>query len=155
MVKGNESDGFKIVEGSGKGILRDKLAAIPQADVIPITDKACDFMSEPCPLIVTKATTKSIIHRPAYMDYVGVKKFNKHGEVIGEYRFLGLYTSAAYLVRVREIPLIRKKISKVFAKSNFKENSHSGKSLMNVLEDLPRDELFLSLIHISEPTRPY
>ncbi|WP_288355248.1 NAD-glutamate dehydrogenase [uncultured Cycloclasticus sp.] len=144
LVKGNESDGFKIVEGSGKGILRDKLAAIPQADVIPITDKACDFMSEPCPLIVTKATTKSIIHRPAYMDYVGVKKFNKHGEVIGEYRFLGLYTSAAYLVRVREIPLIRKKISKVFAKSNFKENSHSGKSLMNVLEDLPRDELFHS-----------
>jgi len=144
LVKGKESDGFKIVEGSGQGILRDELATIPQVDVIPMTDKACDFMSEPCPLIVTKATTKSIIHRPAYMDYVGVKKFNTKGEVVGEYRFLGLYTSAAYLVRLRELPLIRKKISKVFANSSFKENSHSGKSLLNVLEDLPRDELFHS-----------
>jgi glutamate dehydrogenase len=144
LVKGKESDGFKIVEGSGHGILRDELAVIPQVDVIPMTDKACGFMSEPCPLIVTKATTKSIIHRPAYMDYVGVKKFNSKGEVVGEYRFLGLYTSFAYLVRISELPLIRKKVSKVFANSNFKENSHSGKSLMNVLEGLPRDELFHS-----------
>jgi len=144
LVKGKESDGFKIIEGSGHGILRDELATIPHVDVIPMTDSACGFMSEPCPLIVTKATTESIIHRSAYMDYVGVKKFNAKGEVIGEYRFLGLYTSSAYLARISELPLIRKKISKVFAKSNFKENSHSGKSLMNVLEGLPRDELFHS-----------
>jgi NAD-specific glutamate dehydrogenase len=90
-------------------ILRDDLASIPDIDVIPMTETACDFMSEPCPLVVTKATTKSIVHRPAYMDYVGVKKFNADGEVVGEYRFLGLYTSSAYLVRVGELPLIRKK----------------------------------------------
>ena len=42
LVKGKESDGFKIVEGSGHGILRDELAVIPQVDVIPMTDKACD-----------------------------------------------------------------------------------------------------------------
>ncbi len=144
LVKGKESDGFKIVEGSGQGVLRDELATIPHIDLIPMTDKACDFMSEPCPLIVTKATTKSLVHRPAYMDYVGVKKFNTKGEVVGEYRFLGLYTSSAYLVRVDELPLIRKKVSKVFAQSNFKENSHNGKLLMNVLEGLPRDELFHS-----------
>ena len=42
------------------------------------------------------------------------KKFNADGEMVGEYRFLGLYTSSAYLVRVGELPLIRKKIAKVF-----------------------------------------
>ncbi|MGB1648763.1 MAG: NAD-glutamate dehydrogenase [Cycloclasticus sp.] len=144
LAKDQEPGGFKIIESSGRGILRDDLASIPDIDVIPLTEAACDFMSEPCPLVVTKATTKSIVHRPAYMDYVGVKKFNADGEVVGEYRFLGLYTSSAYLVRVGELPLIRKKIAKVFAHSKFKEKSHSGKSLMNVLEDLPRDELFHS-----------
>lgn len=144
LVKSKKADGFKIVEGSGCGILRDELATIPQIDLIPITDKTCDFMSAPCPLIVTKATTKSIIHRASYMDYIGVKKFNKKGEVVGEYRFLGLYTSSAYHVRIEEIPLIRKKVQKVFELSGFKANSHSGKSIMNVLEGLPRDELFHS-----------
>ncbi|HIF18260.1 MAG TPA: NAD-glutamate dehydrogenase [Cycloclasticus sp.] len=144
FVKGKKSDGFKIVKGSGYGILRDELASIPDIDVMPITDKACDFMSESSPLVVTKATTKSIIHRPAYMDYIGVKKFNAKGDVIGEFRFLGLYASSAYHTRVEDVPLIRKKVQTVFEGSQFKENSHSGKSLMNVLEGLPRDELFHS-----------
>lgn len=144
LVKGKSADGFKIVQGSGKGILRDDLATIPQIDVIPLTDKACGFMSDSCPLVVTKATTKSIVHRPAYMDYVGVKKFNAKGNVIGEYRFLGLYTSAAYHSHIYEVPLIRKKVHAVFEASNFKSNSHSGKALMNVLEGLSRDELFHS-----------
>ncbi len=144
LVKGKKTDGFKIVEGSGYGILRDELAAIPQVDVMPITNKADDFISGPYPLVVTKATTKSIIHRPVYMDYIGVKKFNAKGEVVGEFRFLGLYASSVYHTRVDVVPLIRKKVQKVFADSHFKENSHSGKSLMNVLEGLPRDELFHS-----------
>lgn len=144
LVKGKQTDGFKIVEGSGAGILRDELATIPQVDVIPIINTACGFMSESCPLVVTKATTKSIIHRAAYMDYIGVKKFNAKGEVVGEFRFLGLYTSAAYHTRIYDVPLIRKKIQKVFLDSKFKQNSHSGKSLMSVLEGLPRDELFHS-----------
>ncbi len=144
LVKGKKTDGFKIVEGSGYGILRDELAAIPQVDVMPVTNKADDFISGPYPLVVTKATTKSIIHRPVYMDYIGVKKFNAKGEVVGEFRFLGLYASFVYHTRVDAVPLIRKKVQKVFADSHFKENSHSGKSLMNVLEGLPRDELFHS-----------
>ena len=142
--KGGEPGGFKIIKDSGLGILRDELAVLPDVDVIPMTHGACGFVSEPCPLIVTKATTKSIVHRPAYMDYIGVKKFNNKGQVIGECRFLGLYTSSAYHQQVSELPLIRKKVQKVFDNSSFKRNSHNGKSLMNVLNGLPRDELFHS-----------
>ena len=142
--RGKEPGGFKIIKDSGLGILRDELAALPDIDVIPMSQDICGFMSEPCPLIVTKATTKSIIHRPAYMDYIGVKKFDENGVVVGEYRFLGLYTSAAYHQPVTELPLIRKKVQKVLANSAFKQHSHNGKSLLNVLNGLPRDELFHS-----------
>jgi len=142
--KGDVPGGFRIVKNSGFGVLRDELAVIPDIDVIPMSQDVCGFMSEPCPLIVTKATTKSIIHRPAYMDYIGVKKFDAKGQVIGEYRFLGLYTSSAYHQQVSDLPLIRKKVQKVLANSAFKGSSHNGKSLMNVLSDLPRDELFHS-----------
>ena len=142
--KGGTNSGFKIVKDSGLGILRDQLAVIPNMDVIPMTHDISGFMNEPNPLIVTKATTKSIIHRSAYMDYVGVKKFNTQGQVVGEYRFLGLYTSSAYHQQVSELPLIRNKVQKVFSNSAFKLNSHNGKSLMNVLNGLPRDELFHS-----------
>ena len=144
FIQGDKEGGFKIQPNSGSGILRDELAPIPNMDVIPVSSEDCTFMCEPCPLIVTKATTKSPVHRAAYMDYVGVKKFSADGEVIGEYRFLGLYTSSAYHVKISEIPLIRKKINKVLARSAFKVNSHSGNSLMNILEGLPRDELFHS-----------
>lgn len=142
LVKTKKLDGFKILAGSGRGILRDELATIPTIDVIPITNKTCDFMSEPCPLIVTKATTKSIVQRAAYMDYIGVKKFDKNGQVIGEYRFLGLYTSKGYKLPINQVPLIRKKVQKVFKNSRYKLDSYSGRALMNTLESLPRDELF-------------
>jgi glutamate dehydrogenase len=144
LVKDKKTGGVKIVEGSGLGILRDALAPMPDIDVIPITNETRAFISEPCPLIVTKATTKSDIQRPSYMDYIGVKKFDDKGRVIGEYRFLGLYTSAVYHASVEQIPLIRRKVREIFNSSSFKLNSHHGKSLMNVLEGLPRDELFHS-----------
>ncbi|MEH6504461.1 MAG: NAD-glutamate dehydrogenase [Cycloclasticus sp.] len=144
LVKDKKIGGVKIVEGSGLGILRDALAPMPDIDVIPITKETRAFISEPCPLIVTKATTKSDIQRTSYMDYVGVKKFDDKGRVVGEYRFLGLYTSAVYHASVEQIPLVRKKVQKVFDSSLFKLNSYHGKSLMNVLEGLPRDELFHS-----------
>ena len=144
LVQTKKSEAFKIIEGTGSGILRDELATIPDLGEIPISSEKCVFMSETCPLVVTKATTKSILHRPAYMDYVGVKKFNNKGQVIGEYRFLGLYTSTAYHAPIEEVPLIRKKVEQLFAKSGFKKNSHNAKSLMNVMEGLPRDELFHS-----------
>ena len=40
-------------------------------------------------LVLTKANSRSTVHRPAYLDYVGVKTFDAAGEVVGERRFLG------------------------------------------------------------------
>ena len=59
--------------------------------------------------MLAKANSRSTVHRPAYLDYVGVKTFDDDGEVIGERRFLGLFSSAAYTESVWRVPLLREK----------------------------------------------
>ena len=50
---------------------------------------------------------------PPIPDYIAVKKFDDQGKVIGERRFLGLYTSRVYNERPDEIPLLRRKVDEV------------------------------------------
>ncbi|MGB1279892.1 MAG: NAD-glutamate dehydrogenase, partial [Vibrio cyclitrophicus] len=90
---------------------------------------------------VTKGNTASRIHRPAYNDYIGIKKFDKNGKVIGEHRFTGLYTSAVYNQTVESIPLVREKVERILDASGYREGSYSYKALHNILENYPRDEL--------------
>ena len=93
-------------------------------------------------LILTKANSRATVHRPSYLDYVGVKRFDAEGNVVGERRFLGLYTSAAYKARPHEIPLLRHKAAAVIERAAFPPGSHDEKALVDILETLPRDELF-------------
>jgi len=93
-------------------------------------------------LIITKANSRATVHRSTYLDYVGIKVFGEDGEVTGEKRFLGLFTSSAYTESVLRVPIIDTKVHKVLAKSGFTADSHSGKDLLEVLETYPRDELF-------------
>lgn len=92
-------------------------------------------------LILTKSNTKSKIHRPAYTDYIGIRRFDKEGNVIGEHRFIGLYASTAYHQTAMNIPLISNKMSRILDESRYPSGSHSWKALNNLLETYPRDEL--------------
>ena len=83
------------------------------------------------------------MHRRAYLDYVGVKRYNAEGELAGEVRFVGLFTSTAYTRSVRAIPYLRAQgATRIMARAGFDPAGHSGKALSNVLETYPRDELF-------------
>ena len=93
-------------------------------------------------LILTKANSMASVHRATYLDYVGVKSFGARGEVSGEHRFLGLWTSTAYHLSPREIPVLRKKVERVIAHFGLDPQSHDAKAVLNVLETYPRDELF-------------
>ena len=93
-------------------------------------------------LVLTKATSRSTVHRPGYLDYIGIKRFNAQGEVVGERRFVGLYTSSAYQDRLDTIPIVRNKAGAVLTQAGFAPNSHMGKNLVTILESFPRDELF-------------
>ena len=82
------------------------------------------------------------MHRPVFLDYIGVKKFDDNGDVVGERRFLGLFSSAAYTESVKRIPVLREKAAAVIDIVGLDPMSHAGKALMDVLETYPRDELF-------------
>ncbi len=92
--------------------------------------------------IFAKSAQRSRVHRPAYPDYIAVKRFDDKGEVIGERRFLGLYTSRVYNERPDEIPLLRRKVEAVMVNSGFLRDDYAGKELEQILVLYPRDELF-------------
>jgi len=101
--------------------------------------------------LVTKANMLATVHRPGFLDYVSIKHFDPKGQLIGERRFLGLWTSAAYNSNPREIPLLRHKVARVIEHFAFAPDSHDGKALQHILESFPRDELFQA--SIAELTR--
>ncbi|HJS93734.1 MAG TPA: NAD-glutamate dehydrogenase [Solirubrobacteraceae bacterium] len=134
---GNDSV-LKPVEGSGLGILRTASSRPPKT----LSPEAVAYSRQPQILLLTKANSASPVHRPAYLDYIGVKKYADDGSVIGERRFLGLYTTAAYKASPRTIPIIRGKVQGVVQHAGFPPASHDRKALEEILESYPRDSLF-------------
>ncbi len=126
------------------GLFAHKDAAEDSSEVSDLHPGIARFHLAPQVLTFSKSSVRSRIHRQAYSDYVVIKQFNNKGEMIGEVRFLGLYTSNVYTMSPSKIPLVRDKVSKVFDRSGLTRNSHDGKSLQQILETFPRDELFLS-----------
>jgi glutamate dehydrogenase len=128
------------LSGTGLGILRADQLQRPDLGLLPA--EASARAREPRLLVITKANSRSTVHRPAYLDYVGVKTFDDTGQVVGERRFLGLFTSAAYTQSIQRIPVLRRKAAELMQRSGFSPMSHSGKDLLQILETYPRDELF-------------
>src|SRR5215216_712218 len=129
---------------TGLGILRAPDVRVLRRgnELVLITPEIMEFLNEPKMLIITKANVRSRIHRRVHMDYIGVKHFDIAGNLIGEYRFVGLFTSTVYTRSTRSIPYLRRKIAAVRARAGFDPDGHSGKAFANVLETYPRDELF-------------
>ena len=132
------------VDVSGLGVLADAGARVLRKASEPreLSQDVQDFLDEPEPLIVTKSSTLSQVHRRVHMDYVGIKTFDAEGRFTGEHRFVGLFTSGAYSLNPRQIPLLRQKIAAVTARAGLIPNSHDGKALAHILDTFPRDELF-------------
>lgn len=129
------------VADSGLGILRHTdhpgfghcLAGIPGA--------VAELASDPLPVILVKTDARSTVHRSAYLDFIGVKRYDAAGQVVGLRALVGLYTAHVYHVAATDIPLLRRKIAAVRAAIGFVPRSHRDKTLVNVLETYPRDEL--------------
>ena len=134
---------LEAVQGSGLGILRDAAKEeVRGASASHLPAPIREFLRLPAPIIITKSDLRSTVHRRAAMDYVGVKLFDSAGELTGELRAIGLFTSSAYTQNPNDIPLLRRKLTRVVQASGFSPSGHSGKALIAVLESFPRDELF-------------
>ncbi len=132
-----------ISTGEGLGILRDPDVKVLRrgTEMVVMTPEIREFMREPTVLIVIKANVSSRVHRRVRMDYVGIKLYSPDGRLEGELRLVGLFTSGAYTRSVRQIPYVRHKVALVLERAGFDPNSHSGKALLHILEDYPRDEI--------------
>ena len=140
LEREGEDELLRAVPGTGFGILRADQDMSASFGKLPAMVKA--KAREKTLLVLAKANSRATVHRPAYLDYVGVKTFDANGEVVGERRFLGLYSSAAYTESLTRIPLLREKAAAVLKRIGFDQRSHAGKALMDTLETYPRDELF-------------
>jgi len=158
-VTGQADGHLRGKPGTGLGIMRGDQARSASFGRLPRQER--ERARNPQVLVLTKGTSRSTVHRPAYLDYVGVKVFDEQGAVVGERRFLGLFTSAAYNESIQRIPVLRRKAEEVLTRSGFTKTSHSGKDLLQILETYPRDELFqisiedlqqtvLSVLHMQE-----
>ena len=129
------------VPGTGLGILSHDDSTHPP---IELTTEMQRLTRSRDWLILTKANSRSTVHRSAFLDYVGVKVYDDNGKVIGERRFLGLLTSIAYSESPTKIPLLRHKVRRIFERAHVEETGHRAKALLHIIETYPREELFQS-----------
>ncbi|PYC66481.1 NAD-glutamate dehydrogenase [Streptomyces tateyamensis] len=148
LVEHEGEEVLRAIPGTGLGVLRSDPVS-HDSDHHPVSE-SFGRLSAPVRakahekklLVLTKANSRATVHRPSYLDYVGVKKFDAAGNVIGERRFLGLFSSAAYTESVTRIPVVRRKVQEVVTDSGFSAESHDGRDLLQILETFPRDEIF-------------
>ncbi len=162
VQKGKETV-LRVVPDSGLGILHESLGAMSKS-FSNLPDVLRREARIPHLLILAKSNSRSTVHRSTYMDYIGVKRFDAAGKVIGEHRFMGLYTASAYNRNPQNIPWLRGKVRAVISRAGFDPKGHNGKALLNILETHPRDELIqtpsdelydicLGILHLQERQR--
>lgn len=142
LVGKEEKLALRMIAKSGLGVLRDTSNSLKYRNFSDMTPEAINLMLSPQALIIAKTNTQSTVHRPVFTDYIGVKRFDEKGNLIGERRFIGLFTSTAYSSSVQAIPFFRLKVAKIIAGSRLLHNSHARKALINILETIPRNDLF-------------
>jgi glutamate dehydrogenase len=164
LITQNGEDALCAAQGSGLGILRQTESGPVSRSFAELPPGVRRLARTPKLLNLTKANSRATVHRPSYLDYIGIKKFDESGQVTGERRFLGLYTFSAYSASAFDIPLVRRKVRYVLERAGFPEGSHNEKDLIEILETYPRDELFqtsneelfetaMGILHLQERQR--
>jgi glutamate dehydrogenase len=139
-----KADEPEIVADTSLGVLRDEERYVLRTSAEPmvLTPELKRLIAEPSPLIVAKSTLRARVHRRTTADYVGVRRYNKDGEAIGETRFVGLFTSESFIEPTRNIPVLRRKAEWVMSQAGFSAGGHNAKTLRKIIEYYPREELW-------------
>jgi glutamate dehydrogenase len=141
LVTEDGQDVLRVVPGTGLGIMRETGQEQRSASFAALPAELRSQARESKLLLLTKANARATVHRPGYLDYIGIKRFDADGSVLGERRFLGMYTHAAYNSSPTQIPVLRRKVAAALQRAGFLPKSHDAKALTTILEQYPRDEL--------------
>ena len=161
-IEGKE-DGCLPQPGSGLGLLRDDyprsgdiwsgLPPLPLPALLSAENPGHDAVADDGPkpvadsrtfsrIALTRASARSTVHRPGYLDYVGIRQFDAAGDLCGEHRFVGLYASSAYLRTPEDIPLLRHKVRQTLDRAGFPVTGYAMRALRHIIHTLPRPLLF-------------
>lgn len=160
----NGSKTLNVVPHTGLGVLYERAGEKISKHFSDMPPEAQAVALSAHLLIIAKSNLISTVHRAVNIDVIGIKIFDKSMQVIGEHRFVGLYTSSAYNSNSETIPLLRAKVQQVLIDSQLSTKGHAGKALRNVIETLPRDDLFqanqeellnlsMGILHLQERRR--
>ncbi len=134
---------LKLAPAPGLGILRDParvvLAGWEDGAVLPEIESYCDRAR---PLTVAKANGRSPVHRAVHLDTVMIGRFNRGGRLVGVRIFVGVFAPAVHRQRLRDIPVLARKAETALRRAGFPPDSHDGAALLQILESLPRSDLF-------------
>lgn len=135
---------LSVVHRSGLGILRKSKVNVIEGleDGAVLPPDLSEFMNRSALVLINKANKRSTVHRGVHLDTLMIKQFDKRGNTVGQRVYVGLFTSTVYNQPVQTIPVIRRKVANLVKRVGFQPNSHDGKALIHILENLPRDELF-------------
>ena len=135
-------DFLKPDRRTGLGLLRHLPLQLKASAEQPLASDTRAFLHGGDLVVILKSSQRSRVHRAVHMDVITLKRFSYNGELDGEIQLLGLFTSMAYNIGAREIPLVRRKVQRVVERTGFLPNSHDAKALRHIVEEYPRDELF-------------
>ena len=139
------SDGaIRVVDGSGLGILRDESSSVfaKPVQLSELPPAVRERATSGDLLLVAKTNAISPVHRHERMDYVGVRRVSRDGEIVGESRLLGLFTSRAFAERASETPLLHRKLRQALDAEDLIEGSHDYKAAVALFDSFPKEELF-------------
>ena len=124
---------FTPLGGTGLGILRGTARDEFHAVQLPGQDEL---------LVFTRDPRHSRVHRRAYLDYLGVRRYDAAGRLVGERRFLGLLASSVYTESVAHIPVLAAKAERLGVRSGWEPGSYGNNAVQQAIATYPRDELF-------------
>ncbi|MGW6445584.1 NAD-glutamate dehydrogenase [Lentzea sp. NPDC055074] len=139
LVQEDGEPALRAVLASGLGVLRQDSLAARSLTAGP--DNGAQALS-PDLLVLTQASAQSSVHRSVYPYYVGVKTFDGEGNVSGEHRFLGIFSTTALHENVLDIPVVERRVREVIHRAGFPLQSYSGQRMLEVIQNYPRTELF-------------
>ena len=113
LVTARGKHSARAVPGTGLGVLRSDTDMSASVVVLPEASRA----PQQHLIAVTKADARSPVHRRAWLDLIAVSVPSVDGEAARQYRFVGLFPSAAYTSGVLDVPLVRRRVAEVIARS--------------------------------------
>lgn len=142
IVEGEGGLAIDSVGDSGLGVLRGERGSRRSESFSELPAHLRALVFKPQVLLLSKSKQLAPVHRAAYMDFVSIQRFNDKGEVIGEHRFIGLFTASAYHLHAEQIPVLRDKVAAVIGRAKLPDGGHAEKKLRHILNTFPRDDLF-------------